>query len=130
MTALVSAGLPRRIRADPLGIPIGIQLYTVNGPLQSDPAATLRQLREIGYRNVESAGFGALTAKDFRRLLDDAGLVCPSAHLNFLSGDVGAILEDAQVLGARYAVSSLLRAGTVPARVQIWIPQWPSTWIS
>jgi sugar phosphate isomerase/epimerase len=110
--ALLCAGWPRRGRADPLGIPIGIQLYTVNGPLQSDPAGTLQQLRQIGYRNVESAGFGGLSAKDFRRLLDDAGLVCPSAHLNFLSGDVGAILEEAQVLGAHYAVSSLLRPGT------------------
>jgi hypothetical protein len=26
---------------------------------------------------VESAGFGKLSAKQFRQLLDDAGLVCP-----------------------------------------------------
>ncbi len=105
-------GLSRMALSDPLGIPVGIQLYSVNGPLQSDPAGTLQQLRQIGYRNVETAGFGTLTAKDFRKLLDDAGLVCPSAHLNFMTGDIEAILADAKALGAHYAVSSMLRPGT------------------
>jgi sugar phosphate isomerase/epimerase len=109
---LVSAGLPRLAFADPLGIPPGIQLYTVNEPMQTDPAGTLQRLHEIGYRKVESAGFGKLTAKDFRQLLDDAGLACPSAHLNFMSGDIGAIFDDAHALGAHYAVSSMLRPGT------------------
>jgi sugar phosphate isomerase/epimerase len=112
MLTLLSAGLPLMARADTLGVPPGIQLYTVNGPLQADPAGTLRQLRQIGYRNVETAGFGTLSAKEFRRLLDDAGLICPSAHLNFMSGDSSAILADAQTLGAHYAVSSILRPGT------------------
>src|SRR5277367_3283147 len=112
LSTLLSAVLPRRGLSDPLGIPIGIQLYSVNAALQSDPAGTLQMLRQIGYRNVESAGFGKLSAKDFRRLLDDAGLVCPSAHLNFMSGDIQANFDDAHALGARYAVSSMLRPGT------------------
>jgi sugar phosphate isomerase/epimerase len=112
LLTMLSAGLPRLAAADPLGIAPGIQIYTVKDSLQSDPAGTLQRLHEIGYRNVESAGFGNLSAKDFRKLLDDAGLVCPSAHLNFMSGEAAALFDDARVLGARYAVSSVLRPGT------------------
>jgi sugar phosphate isomerase/epimerase len=83
--------------------------------MQTDAAGTLRELRKIGYRVVESAGFGKFSAKEFRGLLDDANLVCPSAHLNFMSGDVDALLADAPVLGAKYVVSSILRPGTGPA---------------
>src|SRR5271165_4980028 len=110
--ALLTTSMPRTVLSDPLGIPAGIQLYSVNQSMKSDPAGTLRKLQQIGYRNVESAGFGGLSAKDFRRLLDDAGLACPSAHLDFMSGNIGANLEDARVLGASYAVSSVLRRGT------------------
>ncbi|MGO9934543.1 MAG: sugar phosphate isomerase/epimerase family protein [Steroidobacteraceae bacterium] len=109
---LLTATLPRLLRSDPLGIPVGIQLYTVNQAMQSDPGATLQKLRQIGYRNVESAGFVGLSAKDFRRLLDDAGLACPSAHLDFMSGNVEANLADARALGATYVVSSILRPGS------------------
>src|SRR5271167_2439693 len=110
--ALFSAGLPRLVLSDPLGIPVGIQLYSVNQALQSDPAGTLQKLRRIGYRNVESAGFGGLSAKEFRRLLDDAGLACPSAHLDFMNGNIEINFADAHALGAHYAVSSILRRGS------------------
>src|SRR5271169_3783901 len=77
---LLTTSLPRAVLADPWGIPAGIQLYSVNQALNSDPAGTLNKLQQIGYRNVETAGFGGLSAADFRKLLDAAGLVCPSAH--------------------------------------------------
>ena len=110
--ALLTASLPRVVLSDPLGIPAGIQLYSVNQSMQSDPAGTLQKLQQIGYRNVESAGFGGLSAKDFRKLLDDAELACPSAHLDFMSGNIDANFADAHALGASYAVSSILRPGT------------------
>lgn len=112
--SLLVAAPPRAARADPLGIPVGIQLWTVNDALQADPVATLESLRRIGYRNVETAGFGTRTAREFRGLLDAAGLVCPSAHLDFLKGDPGVQFDAAHALGARYAVSSILRIGTGP----------------
>jgi hypothetical protein len=112
LCSLVPASVPRRVWSDPLGLPVGIQLWTVRENLQSDARGTLEQLRRIGYRTVESAGFGGLSAKEFRKLIDAAGLRCPSAHLDFRSGDVEAIFGDAHALGARYAVSSILRPGT------------------
>jgi sugar phosphate isomerase/epimerase len=109
---LLTTSLPRAVLADPLGIPVGIQLYSVNQAMHADAAGTLKKLQQIGYRNVETAGFGGFSAADFRKLLDDAGLVCPSAHLDFMSGNIEANFADAHALGANYVVSSVLRRGT------------------
>jgi len=105
---VASSSISRSAFADPLGGPIGIQLYTVNGPMQEDPAGTLAKLGKIGFRQVESAGFGKLPAGQFRKLIDDAGLSCPSAHLSFQLDKLDATFDDAHALGASYAVSSML----------------------
>jgi hypothetical protein len=43
--------------AMPRNLPLGIQLYTVTDALQRDVPGTLKHLRSIGYRDVETAGF-------------------------------------------------------------------------
>jgi sugar phosphate isomerase/epimerase len=113
--ALASAWLPRA-SANPLGRQVGIQLYTVNQPMQADPAGTLRHLRDIGFGEVEAAGFGSLSAKQFRQLLDDAGLACPSAHLTFDIHNLGAAFDDAHALGAKYAASGSLQPAAAGSR--------------
>jgi sugar phosphate isomerase/epimerase len=92
----------------------GIQLYTVGESLRSDVASTLRKVRSIGFKEVETAGFAGLSAAEFRKLLDAADLVAPSAHLQFVEDKLDAVFADAHALGARYAVSSVLRRGTGP----------------
>jgi sugar phosphate isomerase/epimerase len=91
-------------------LPVGIQLYMVNADLTKDPVATLKKLAEIGYSEVETAGFGKLSAAQFRDLLRDAGLRAPSAHLGFGMDDTDKLLDDVKTLGADYAVSSILPA--------------------
>jgi sugar phosphate isomerase/epimerase len=110
VAALAAQALPGLVQATPLGGPIGIQLYAVKDSLAADPAATLRRLKEIGFGEVETAGFAGLSAQAFRRLLDENGLGCPSAHLQFHPGDLEHAFGEAQALGARYAVSPSLRA--------------------
>ena len=88
----------------------GIQLYTINAAMRADPAGSLKRLREIGFVEVESAGTGGLSAKQFRGLLDDAGVSCPSAHLQFDVDNLGRAFDDAKALGATYAVSSIMRS--------------------
>lgn len=97
-----------RAWAAPSKYAAGIQLYTVNEPLTKDPRGTLTKLAAIGYREVEAAGFANLSAAEFRKLIDGAGLHCPSAHLEFGFRETGKLLEDANTLGVRYAVSSVL----------------------
>jgi sugar phosphate isomerase/epimerase len=107
--ALLASRPARPLRATPLGGPVGIQLYAVKDELQAQPAATLRSIREIGFGAVETAGFAGLSARQFRALLDDAGLKCPSAHLRFDPDNLGAAFEQAHALGVHYAASGSLR---------------------
>jgi sugar phosphate isomerase/epimerase len=107
---LVSATLARPVRADALGKHPGIQLYTINEAMRADARGALKRLREIGYVEVESAGYGSLTAQQFRGLLDDAGLSCPSAHLQFDPANLNRAFDDAHALGAKFAVSSVMRS--------------------
>jgi sugar phosphate isomerase/epimerase len=110
VAVLASDALTRAVGADPLGKHPGIQLYTINEAMRADPGGSLKRLREIGYVEMESAGFGGLAAKQFRGLLDDAGVSCPSAHLQFDPANLDRAFEDAHALGAKFAVSSIMRA--------------------
>ncbi|WP_263381453.1 sugar phosphate isomerase/epimerase family protein [Granulicella arctica] len=112
LSLLASGTLATLVRpegwAQTVDLPAGIQLYMVKDDLAKDPAGTLRQLAAIGYREVETAGTGTLSAANFRKLVDAAGLTVPSAHVGFGMGDTGKLLDDAKALGATYAVSSVL----------------------
>jgi sugar phosphate isomerase/epimerase len=107
--------LARPLRAQPSGRALGIQLYTVAADLAKDVPGTLKALSNIGYNDVESAGFANLSATDFRKAIDDAGLRCPSAHLRLTADDPGPLFDDAHALGAHYAVSSVLVASSEQA---------------
>jgi len=104
---LAAAALSRQTWAAQ-GFPVGIQLYTVSTDLANDPAGTLKKIAQIGYTEVETAGFGKLSAAQFRDLVRDAGLRAPSAHLGFGAEDTEKLLDDAKTLGVEYAVSSAL----------------------
>jgi sugar phosphate isomerase/epimerase len=114
LAAAATSIVPRLARGEAMGLPPGIQLYTVRENLPKDTPGTLKQLHDIGFREVETAGFGKYSVKEFRQLLDDAGLKCPSAHLNMNAADLGPIFEDAHALGAHYATSSSLATGNMP----------------
>ena len=107
---LAAAAFSRQVRGAQ-GFPVGIQLYTVNADLATDPAGILKKITQIGYTEVETAGFGTLSAAQFRDLVRDAGLRAPSAHLGFGMQDTGKLLDDAKTLGVEYVVSSVLRPG-------------------
>lgn len=109
--ALAATGaLPRWAWSDPLGLPVGIQLYTVGADIQADAPAAVKQIAAIGYKEVETAGFGSLkTAAEFRKVLDDNGLKCPSAHLSFDLSNLQKSFDDANALGCKYATASVAR---------------------
>jgi sugar phosphate isomerase/epimerase len=107
-SAVLLASGPRCLWAVPPSVPIGIQLYTVGDDLQKDVSGTLKKVREIGYKEVETAGFAGLTAKQFRDVLDGVGLGCHSAHLQMNTADLSNVFDDAHALGAHFVVSSAL----------------------
>src|SRR5271154_3601661 len=96
------------LSANPLNLPVGIQLYTVKDELAKDFDGTLRAVAAIGYEEVEAAGFYNKRAAEFRRSLDSAGLKIPSAHysLQDLLAGFDAILAFAHELGLQYVVCS------------------------
>lgn len=110
-----------------MGLPPGIQLYSVRTDLATDTPGALKELRRIGFLEVETAGFGKYSAKDFRALLDDAGLRAPSAHLKMTPADFTPFFDDAKTIGARYATSSSLQSAIRPANTSGLAPgQHPS----
>ncbi len=62
-------------------VPIGLQLYTVREAMQADPVGTLRRVAELGFQGVELAGTAGMEPAQFRRVLDDLGLVVISAMM-------------------------------------------------
>jgi sugar phosphate isomerase/epimerase len=95
--ALLRAGA---VWASPLGLPLGLQLYSVREFLPKDFDGTLRQLGAMGYRDVEAAGFFGLSAADVMRALAQAGLRCVSAHYTLQQlQDLDDIVEFGRDLG-------------------------------
>lgn len=69
-----------RLMANALGLPLGLQLYSVRDILPKDYEGTLRQLSAMGYREVEAAGFFGRSPGEVKKAMDGAGLQCVSAH--------------------------------------------------
>ncbi len=90
----------------PLGIPIGLQLYTVRDECAKDFEGTLKQVAALGYKNVEVYDFYGKTAADAKKLLDADGLKAPSGHwmLAKLKKNINKCIEEAQALGCEYIV--------------------------
>ncbi|MFZ3217036.1 MAG: sugar phosphate isomerase/epimerase [Candidatus Acidiferrales bacterium] len=78
--ALWTSTTARSVLANPLGLPIGLQLYSVRDLLPKDYEGTLKQLAALGYQEVEAAGFFGHSAADVKRAMAQAGLHCVSAH--------------------------------------------------
>jgi sugar phosphate isomerase/epimerase len=117
MAAASFAAAPRasfRIPHSALRIPrIGLQLYTVRGLMKQDVEGTLTKVAEIGYREVEFAGYFDRPPREIRAMLDRHGLVAPSAHVPYESIATGwdAVLDAAHVVGHHYVVVAWIPEG-------------------
>jgi sugar phosphate isomerase/epimerase len=86
--------------------PLGIQLYTLRDEMAKSVPDTFRRLAQIGYREVEFAGYFDHDAKDLLRLLDENGLAAPASHVSLplMQSDAEKSIEFASALGHRYIV--------------------------
>ena len=71
------------LAASTLGLPLGLQLYSVRDLLPKDYDGTLQQVASLGYREVEAAGFYNHTAGQVKQAMRNAGLRCVSAHYSY-----------------------------------------------
>jgi sugar phosphate isomerase/epimerase len=103
---------------------VGVQLYSVRDEMKVDPMSTLRMIADIGYKNVEHAGYAdrkfyGYTASDFKKVLDDLGMKMPSGHTvlglqhwdaksKSFTDEWKTTLEDAATAGQQYVISPWL----------------------
>lgn len=91
--------------AGSIGVP-GVQLYTVRSSMEVDVGSTLDAVADIGYKEVEFAGYFGLSAPEIFSLLGRHGLKAPAAHIGMetFRTQMGKVIEDARVVGHRYVV--------------------------
>ncbi len=85
-------------------LPVGLQLYTVRDAAERDLAATLHEVRAMGYTCVELAGLYGHTPEEFSALLKEADLTAVSAHVPLaeLTGDTAAVVDAYCKVGVRF----------------------------
>ncbi len=96
------------LMANPLGLPLGLQLYSVRDLLPKDYEGTLRQLSAMGYREVEAAGFFGRGANDVKQAMEQSGLQCVSAHYSYadLAPRLDDVIQFGKTLGLEYIICS------------------------
>lgn len=100
------SAIARRAAADPIGLPIGLQLYTVRQQAGKDFEGTLKEVATIGYQEVELYSIFDRKAADVRRALEGAGLGCVSAHYGVpaLREGLAARIDHAKELGLQFLI--------------------------
>ena len=100
-----SAGAMSAVSARRMDRP-GIQLYTLRSAMAGDFEGTLARVAEIGYREVEFAGYFERTPEQVRATLDRVGLVAPATHVSFgeLRDRLEMTLASARSIGHRYVI--------------------------
>ncbi len=85
---------------------IALQLYTIREETGRDMLGTLRRVANIGYRAVEFAGFGGVSAAEIRRTLVESGVRAISAHVPFNDAEtrLSDVIADLTTLGCEHAV--------------------------
>src|SRR5262249_10955453 len=91
--------------ANPLGVAPGLHIRTDGRDLRS----TLREAAAIGFHEVEITSGHDKRPSELRKLFDDAGVVCRSAHWTLWENDADstATIDAAVELGLEYLVTPL-----------------------
>jgi sugar phosphate isomerase/epimerase len=110
-----------RVEADPLGLPIGCQVFPVRDQLAKDFEGTLRELAAVGYQVIEycsppsfvKMGFAPLLnmkASETRSKMSGAGLRVVSCHYQFgeLKEHLDERIDFAKELGLKQMVVATL----------------------
>jgi sugar phosphate isomerase/epimerase len=101
------------ILAQSLGLPLGLELYSVREMLPTDYAGTLKQIGVLGYRQVEAAavlrdatGYYSHSASQVKQAMKDADLRCVSAAYSHgaLISQFDEVLALNKELGVSYII--------------------------
>ena len=83
---------------------IGLQLYTVRDQLEKDFDGTLAKVAQIGYTNMEFAGYYNRTPEQVRATLDRLGMISTSSHIGaqLMRQDAALQIRTAKTIGQEY----------------------------
>ncbi len=124
-----AAGAASKLKANPLGMPIGFQSWSVQQLLQKDFDGTLKQMAEAGFESMELCsppsyrqyGFGGLVnlkGSELRDKINGAGLKCESCHYQWaeLKTSLDERVAYAKDLGLKQMILSTF---SLPARATL-----------
>jgi sugar phosphate isomerase/epimerase len=116
------------VAAYPLDLPLGLQLYSVRELLPKDYDGTLQKLGELGYREVEAAGFFDHRASEVKQAMSGAGLNCVGAHysLEKLQPQLDEIMRFGEDLGLEFIICAAPMAKDAPAgsKAHLTLEDW------
>jgi sugar phosphate isomerase/epimerase len=90
---------------------VGLQLYTLRKELADDFDGTLARVAELGYKEMEFAGYFGRSAAQIKAALDANGLVSPAAHIQWAAvrDNLQSEIERAVGIGQDYIVIPYLQ---------------------
>jgi sugar phosphate isomerase/epimerase len=85
---------------------VGVQLYTVRDLMKDDFDGTIAKVGQIGYKEVEFAGYFGRTGQQVRAACDKNGLAAISTHVQYdeLDDKFPAVVETSKAIGLEYIV--------------------------
>ena len=85
---------------------VGVQLYTVRDLMKNDFEGTIAKVAQIGYKEVEFAGYFGRTSAQVKAVLDKNGLKAPSTHVQYdeLDAKFPSVIEFSRAIGLEYIV--------------------------
>jgi sugar phosphate isomerase/epimerase len=114
MMLLGAAGCNTPAAADRKSFGVGLQLYTLRDAMAADALGTLKKISEIGYKNMELAGYSegkfyGYSPAEFKKIIGDLGMVSLSSHTQVESAsitmDKAKLMADAHAeLGVKYCI--------------------------
>jgi sugar phosphate isomerase/epimerase len=85
---------------------VGLQLYTVRDLMKKDFEGTIAKVAQIGYKEVEFAGYFDRSPQAVRAILEKDGLTSPSTHVGYdiVEKKWGETLDTAHTIGHAFVV--------------------------
>ena len=85
---------------------VGVQLYTVRDLMKNDFEGTIAKVAQVGYKEVEFAGYFGRTADQVRAVLEKNGLKAPSTHVQYdeLDDKFPSVIDFSKAIGLEYII--------------------------
>lgn len=106
IVAAVAASRPAWTAETPHIKRVGLQLYTLRDLMKKDPEGTVARVAQIGYKEVEFAGYFGKSPQEVRAILEKDGLAAPSTHVGYdiVEKKWGETLDTAHAIGHKFVV--------------------------